>query len=146
MRGAAGGLQFGDKGQQRVVPCERAIFDGQINRAQIHRHHPARADVGVAHLGVAHLPGGQADIGAEGGQGGMRAIGPDPVEIRHVGLRRGADRRVRVDPPTIENAQNNGLAGHRGTFPECPLLLPPCRKSNAWLPARQQFCSGVTFA
>ena len=89
MRHATTGLQGGDKGQQTRILRERAILDRQINRPQIHRHHPPRADVGVTDLGIAHLPGRQADIGAEGGQSGAGAGSPKTIEIGHIGQRRG---------------------------------------------------------
>ena len=124
MRHPAGRLHLGDKFEQGGILRERAVLDRQINRAQIHRHHTARADIGVTYLGVAHLPRGQTHFGAKGGQRAVRATFPEPVEVRHLGLRGGAGRGVGPDPPAIKNTQNNGGARHGSTFRSCPLLPP----------------------
>ena len=123
MRRATAGLHLGNKSQKAFIAGKRAVFNRQINRAQIHRHHTARADIGMAHLGIAHLPGWQAHLRPKGRQRRMRAIRPNFVEIRHMRLRGGACYGVCIDPPAIQNTQNNGLAGHCGTFPKSAALL-----------------------
>jgi hypothetical protein len=118
MRRPARGPQAVDEGLQRRVGGKAAVLDRQVDRAQIHRHHPARADVGVADLGIAHLPAGQARIRAVGDQRGMGAAGPEPVEGGHIRLRRGAGFRALAQPPAIKDAQDDRLeGGHRGAFP-----------------------------
>ena len=73
----------------RPWPCCRrrfrkklAVFDGPADPGQVLKDHPAAADVGVAHLAVAHLPGGQTHVQAGGGEGGVgicrRRGGPAP--------------------------------------------------------------------
>ena len=74
MRRAARGFQPSDEILKRAILRERAILDRQIYLPQIHRHHPARADIGMTHFGVAHLPRGQADIRPVGRQQPMRAV------------------------------------------------------------------------
>ena len=123
MRGPARGLQFPDECQQGGIAKEGAGFDGKIDRPQVHRHHAARADVGVAHLGIAHLPGRQTDIGTKGGQRLMRAVRPEAVEVRNIRKRRGIRRPVFTQAPAIENTQHDGFRnGHHGAF-RCAALF-----------------------
>ena len=56
---------------------------------QVLEHHPACADVGVAHLTVAHLPLGQTHIQTGGGELAARAGGKEPVQIRRTGIGNG---------------------------------------------------------
>ncbi len=58
MRRAAGGFQTCNEILQRFVFAETSVFYRKVDLAQIHRHHAARADIGMAHLGIAHLPRG----------------------------------------------------------------------------------------
>ena len=62
-----------------LVLEEAAILNGAADAGQILKHHAAAADVGVAHLAVAHLALGQAHIQAGGGQLAARAVPEDPV-------------------------------------------------------------------
>ena len=57
MRRAARGLEPVDEVQQAGVAEEGAVLDREVDRAEVHRHHAARADVGVPDLGIAHLAG-----------------------------------------------------------------------------------------
>ena len=107
MRDPARGLDPRGKVQKLRVLRERSVLDGQINRPQIHGHDAARSDIGMADLGIAHLPARQADIGAKGGQRRVRAFGPYPVEMRHLCLHGGGVLRVFPQTPAIQNAQNN---------------------------------------
>ena len=65
-----------------IVFEEAAIVDGAADAGQILEHHTASADVGVAHLAVAHLPGGQTHIQSAGGQGGVGVFLEQPVKHR----------------------------------------------------------------
>jgi hypothetical protein len=98
----------GDEFRQRRVLAKAAILDRQVDLAQVHRHHPAGADIGVADLGIAHLPARQADIGAMGDQRRMRAGRPSPVEIGRAACTT-ALPRARVQAPAIEDAQDDGF-------------------------------------
>ena len=114
MGGAARRLELGDEALQGVVGEEAAILDRQVDLAQVHRHHPAGADIGMADLGIAHLAAGQPDIGAVGDQPVMRAVGHDPVEIRGIGQRGGVGLRFFAETPAVENAQNNRFGMSHG--------------------------------
>ena len=62
----------------------------------------------------------------------MRASVPQPVEVRHMGLRRGRGGRIRADAPAVKNAQNNRfMRAHRlGPFFNAPLLAPNTARGN----------------
>ena len=107
MRRPARGTQPLDKPHKAFVAHEAAVLDRKVDLAQIHRDDAARADIGMAHLGIAHLPARQSDVGAEGGQGCVRTIAHQPVEVR----RRGLIRRALFGPvgqaPAVKNAQDH---------------------------------------
>ena len=50
---------------------EVSVGDGLGDPGQVLEHHPAGADVGVAHLTVAHLSCGKAHVQAGGLEGGV---------------------------------------------------------------------------
>ena len=54
---------------------EGAVLDGPGNPGQVLVDNPASADVGVAHLAVAHLPVGEPHVQPGGGEGGVGAGG-----------------------------------------------------------------------
>ena len=70
-RAAAGALAGGE---QRLVLEEAAVGDGVVDPGQVLLDDRAGAEVEVADLGVAHLPLGQADVGALGGELGVREL------------------------------------------------------------------------
>ena len=51
-----------------LVLKEAAVLNGAADAGQILEHHPAGADVGVPHLGVAHLALGKTHVQPGGGQ------------------------------------------------------------------------------
>ena len=122
MRGAAGGLELGDEAEDRRVAEEAPLLDGQVDLAEIHRHHAAGADIGVADLGIAHLALRQPGIGAVRGERGVRAGGHQPVEIRGPGEARGIAFLALGKPPAVEDAENHGFRYAHGAGPR---LLPP---------------------
>ncbi len=114
VRGAAGGFHAVDEVEQRRLLLELAVFDREGDHAEIHRHHPARADIGVANFGIAHLPVRQTDRAAMGGERGMRARGDQPVEIRGIGQFHGVVLARFANAETVENAQADRFGnGHR---------------------------------
>ena len=54
---------------------EGAVLDGPGNPGQVLVDNPTSADVGVAHLAVAHLPVGEPHVQPGGGEGGVGAGG-----------------------------------------------------------------------
>ena len=63
-----------------AVAEEGAVLNGTGDPGQVLKHHPAGADVGVAHLAVAHLPLGQTHIQTGGGQSGVGIFGKELVQ------------------------------------------------------------------
>jgi len=92
--------------KRRVLP-ELPRLDGQIDGAQVHRHHPARPDVGVPHLGIAHLPRWQPDIRPVRDQRRMGTGRHQPVEVRRRGQHRRIRRGLRRQAPPVKDAQNH---------------------------------------
>ena len=74
--------------EQRLVLEEAAVGDRVVDPGQVLLDDRAGAEVEVADLGVAHLPVGQADVAALGGELGVRVARPR-------GGRRPASRRAR---------------------------------------------------
>ena len=71
---------------------KRAVVDRLADARQVLVDDAAGADVEVADLGVAHLPGGQADGRARRVERAVRVGRPEPVEDRRVGERHGVAR------------------------------------------------------
>ena len=78
--------------QQDGVAEEVPRLDVPADPGQVLEHHPAGADVGVAHLGVAHLPLGQAHVQAGGGQLAVGGLGCDVIQMRGGGVSDGVAR------------------------------------------------------
>ena len=115
MGGAATGLEPVDKGAECRVQRKAAILHRQIDRAKVHRHHPARTDIGVADLGIAHLALGQTDIGAMSEQKVVRTGRHDPVPGRGVAQSDSIGGGVVAVTPAIHDAQNDGFGMGHGT-------------------------------
>mmetsp|Transcript_32480 Transcript_32480/g.62560 ORF Transcript_32480/g.62560 Transcript_32480/m.62560 type:complete len:339 (+) Transcript_32480:2061-3077(+) len=112
MRRATCIFEFGDKRLQRGIVKKRAVLDGQINLPQIHRHHTARANIGVSHLGVAHLPAWQANVWPMGDQSRRRTIRHHRIKVGRFGKIGRIGLGLIRQPPAIQNAQYNGLWRH----------------------------------
>ncbi len=76
MAGAAALFQSGDQAGQRRRLLDLAGGDGVADARQVLHHHAAGADVEMADLGVAHLPGRQSDLAAVGPQEGVGTAAP----------------------------------------------------------------------
>ena len=130
MRGAAIGLHRLDEGIDRGVREKAAVLDGQVDLAKVHRHDPARADIGVADLGIAHLPGRQPDIAPVGHKLGMGAVPHDPVEIRRIGQRDGIALGLFPQAPAVEDAENYGFRMGHGFLRSGARVLKRCRGAD----------------
>src|SRR5262249_41511393 len=108
---------------------------------------PAGAQVGVADLRVPHLPFGQPDRTAGGGQLRVRVARPQVVEHRRRGKFDGVSRPRRRHPPAAEDeeaderlvqpaaaARAAGSAGSRLAPPIRPPSMSGWAKSSAALP------------
>ena len=85
MQGVAAGLGVLDGLEVHGVLEELAVFDLLGHLGQDLEHDAARAHVGVADLGVAHLALGQAHVKAGGLEDGVGIFGKKFIEIGGVG-------------------------------------------------------------
>ena len=106
-----------------LVPEEAAVLDGAADAGQILEHHAAAADVGVTHLAVAHLTGGQTHVQPAGGQGGVRVFLEQLIQHRCFGQRHGVVVRCRRQAEAVHNDK-----GGRGLVH----AVPPWALSPDW--------------
>ena len=98
-------LQAGVHGVEIGGVLEKAaVLNGAGNPGQVLEDHPAAADVGVAHLAVAHLPVGQAHVQPGGGEGG---VGELLEEFIQPGGFRGFDGVSRLPAAGAEAVHDN---------------------------------------
>ena len=95
----------GDGTVQGFVGREFAALDGTVDACQILVDDPARAEVHVSHLGVAHLAAGQPDAGSGSVQPGLHGARPQPVPMRRTGRVDGVVVGLVAEPPAIEHDQ-----------------------------------------
>ena len=97
---------------------ESAVLNGVGDLGQILEHHPAGADVGVAHLGVAHLALGETYVQAGGRQLAAGALGKDLIQEGLPGVGNGVARRLVPEAEAVHNDQCGRSFTHN-----IPLLL-----------------------
>ena len=125
VRPPAAGLQLFDEAAQGGIGGEGAVLDGEVDLAEIHRHDAPGPDVGMADLGVAHLPARQAHVGAVGDQRRIGALTHDAVEVGGVGQCGGVVFALFAQAPAIEDAQDDGFGGaHVPAFCRFSRVLP----------------------
>ncbi len=100
-----GGFGVLDRARQRRILEKAAIGDRVVDAHEVLLDDRAAADGHVADLGIAHLPGGQADAAPRGLERGQRIALEVAVEIGRLGLQDGVMRRIRIDSETVENNQ-----------------------------------------
>src|SRR5450756_1786628 len=88
---------------------EGAILNGQGDPNQILVDHPASPDVEMAHLGVAHLAGGQSHPNPGGLQLSVGVLLPEGIHRRRVGQGNGVPRAWQGNTPTIHDDENHWL-------------------------------------
>ena len=114
VRGAALALDLPGEGGESRVAGEAAVLDGEVDAAEVHGDDAPGADVGVPDLGVAHLPGGQADIGAVGDQawraGRSPSARPSPGSARGGGALPASSSG---QAPAVEDGQDHGVGSSR---------------------------------
>ena len=96
-------LRAPERGDERLVLEEAAVLDRAVDPLEVLVEDAAGADRQVADLGVAHLPGGQADGLARRGERRVRVVLPEPVEHRRVGELDGVPRSRRGDAPAVQD-------------------------------------------
>ena len=83
-----------------------SVPDGFGDPGQFLIHHPAGADIGVAHLTVAHLPVGQTDVHPRRADGGTGVFFKQAGEVGRPGRLDGIAVGVGIDPETVHNDEN----------------------------------------
>jgi hypothetical protein len=106
---AAGGDRPVDGAAVGRVAVEAAIGDGLVDQGDVLVHDAARPEAHVAHLGIAHLAGGQANVQAGAGDQGVWRLLPEPVPDR--GPAQGNRIVAAVFPvaPAVQDDQNGGF-------------------------------------
>ncbi len=98
------GQRLGENG----IVVEGAVLDALGDAGQVLVDDAAGADIQVAHLGVAHLAVGQADIRAGGAELRHRVIAAQGVEARRLGQAGGIVLAGGFDTPPVEDDQGQG--------------------------------------
>ena len=113
MQGGALGLAVVHGAHIGLVGEEIAVCDGLGDAGQVLKHHPAGADVGVAHLAVAHLPLGQAHVQAGGGQLTAGIFRKEPVQVGLFGVGDGVAGGLGPEAEAVHDDQSRRCFFHR---------------------------------
>jgi hypothetical protein len=100
--------------EQGRIACEAAIGNRRVNAGQVLVDHATRTDVHVAHLGIAHLALGQADLEAVGIDEAVRTLGEQAPPVRAAGHGDGIVRRLLAMAPAIEDQQQDRFGSGHG--------------------------------
>ena len=112
MHRAAGLLGVLHRPQQGGIFKKAAVPDIPGDAGQLLIDHPAGADVGVAHLAVAHLAIGQAHVLAGAVQPGMGTGLKQPVQIGCAGAGHRVGRGGRGDAPAVQDHKQQRFFVH----------------------------------
>ena len=100
---AAARLRALEGADEHRILEERAVADRGVHPLQVLEQDPAGPDRQMADLGVAHLPGRQADRLAGGREGRVRVLAPEPVEDGRVRELDSIARAGRRAAPAVED-------------------------------------------
>ena len=113
-----------------LVLKEAAVLDGPADAGEILEHHPAGADVGVTHLGVAHLALGQTHVQTGGRQLAAGILRKNSIQIWLAGSGDGIALLLLRQAKAIHNNQGSRCLTHN--YLESKLLLHAgCERSRA---------------
>ena len=107
MGGAAALLQCRHETLEDRQVGDRTVGDGVINAGQVLKHHAPGAQVHVADLGIAHLPGRQADMAFRSVEMAFRAGCGQAVEDRRPRKRDGVVIRFFPFAPAVQYTQQD---------------------------------------
>ena len=132
-------LRAAERRDERLVLEERPVGDGAVDALEVLVEHAAGADRQMADLGVAHLPGRQADRLAGGGEPRVRVLRPEPVEDRRVGELDRVPRPGRGAAPPVEDderyererAAASHIAANESMSSEAPPTSAPSMSGSA---------------
>ena len=125
-----------ERADERGVLEERAVLDRLVHAHQVLEEHAAGADRQVADLGVAHLPGRQADRLAGRLERRVRVLGPEPVEDGRVRELDRVPRPGRREAPPVEDDERyervaaRQIAANDSTSSEAPPTRAP--STSGW--------------
>ena len=119
MAGAAGSPQAFDQALQRGRVGDFAACDRVVDAGQILHHQPARADIEMADLGIAHLSRRQADVLSRRAQEGVRTIRPQAIERGRARLPDGVVGGIVAPAPAVEYDR---ITGRRFCISTLPVL------------------------
>src|SRR3569623_1653365 len=88
---------------ERAVGEERATLDGAADTGAFLRDHAAGAEIEMAHHGVAHLVGGQADIGARAANQQMGVVAPEVIPRGDAGIQYGVVLGLFTIAPAVQD-------------------------------------------
>ena len=94
------------RAQEQLVAEEFARGDGQVNAGDVHIDDAAGADVEMADFAVAHLPLGQADVGAGGVHEGVGEFFQQFIPGGLAGERDGVGLPLGAVAPAIQDGQH----------------------------------------
>ena len=106
MRRAAALFKLGDKLLQRRQACDLAFGEHLVDAREILDDDPAGTDIGVADLGIAHLPVGQTNVMLARVELGMRPAPHQLVPDRGFRLIDRVVGAVRPLAPAVEDAEH----------------------------------------
>ena len=136
MEAPAGGGDVVHRRPNGVVFEKVPVFRRPADAAELLVDHPAGADVGVAHLRIAHLPGRQAHILPGGGEGGVGVFPPEGIHHRGGGQRDGVARGGGGQAVAVQNDEDHRLlgCGHRAPSSPQAAMMPQKRPAASAAP------------
>ena len=109
MHRAAGGDRPVDGAAVGRVAIKAAVGNRLVDQGDILVDDPARTQAHMAHLGIAHLAGGQAHIQARAGDQGVGRLLPEPVPDRGPAQGNSIVAPVLPVAPAVQDDQNGGF-------------------------------------
>ena len=141
MDGAAALLGPLERSHERRVLEERAVADGGVHALQVLEEDPPGADRQMPDLGVAHLPGREADRLTGCRERRVRELAPEPVEDRRARQLDGVAGTGRSAAPAVEDDERyevdaaRQIAAKESGSSEAPPTSAPsiedCERSSA---------------
>lgn len=99
---------------QHRIGSKGTIFNGFVDPGEILVHNPARPDIEVTDLGIAHLADGQTHRPIVGHEPGCRILLGKEIHVGGFGNKGGIAGPRRSKPPAVKNSQQNRGTGMHG--------------------------------